>query len=129
MLVADSSIVSSSRYAATEPCACCARRPASKRMVRLPNFPLSRTASADLISGPSKRCLLFCSRRHSDALREQSEIGGGGGGEPLCRAPPGGTGEGRPPVISRKERGAPGPQGTPNHHPPPRLLPCSPPAR
>ena len=56
----DRIMVSSSRYAATAPCACCARRPVSNRTVRLPNLPLSRTASANLISGPSIGGLLLC---------------------------------------------------------------------
>ncbi len=45
-VVADSTMVSSSRYATAEPAACLARRPVSKRMVRVPKEPLSMTASA-----------------------------------------------------------------------------------
>ena len=37
------------------PAACWARRPVSKRTVRLPYEPLSMTASAKVISGPSMR--------------------------------------------------------------------------
>ena len=48
-----SSIVSSSRYAVTEPAACLASRPVSNRTVRVPKRPLSMTASAKVISGPS----------------------------------------------------------------------------
>ncbi len=54
-VVADSSIVSSSRYADTQPAACLASRPVSKRTVRLPYEPLSMTASAKVISGPSMK--------------------------------------------------------------------------
>ena len=50
-VVAESSMVSSSRYTATEPAAWRARRPVSKRMVRVPYDPLSMTAS--VIWGPS----------------------------------------------------------------------------
>src|SRR5660397_179455 len=52
-VVADSNIVSLSRYAATVPAACWARRPVSNRTVRVPYLPLSITASANWISGPS----------------------------------------------------------------------------
>lgn len=45
-VVAERTIVSSSRYATAEPAACLARRPVSKRMVRVPKVPLSMTASA-----------------------------------------------------------------------------------
>lgn len=45
-VVADSTMVSSSRYATAERMACLARRPVSKRMVRVPKVPLSITASA-----------------------------------------------------------------------------------
>src|SRR6187549_1067282 len=38
----------------TDPAACLARRPVSNRTVRVPNVPLSITASAAVISGPSK---------------------------------------------------------------------------
>ena len=44
-VVADSSIVSSSRYATADPAACLASRPVSKRMVRVPNLPLSMVAT------------------------------------------------------------------------------------
>ena len=71
-LVAERSIVSSSRYAATAPCACCARRPVSKRIVRVPKRPLSRTASAAVISGPSKRSLLL-SRPLGGSAKEQAQ--------------------------------------------------------
>src|ERR687893_1677854 len=43
-VVADSSIVSSSRYAMTDPAAWRANRPVSKRTVRVPKVPLSRIA-------------------------------------------------------------------------------------
>ncbi len=42
-----------------EPCACWARRPVSKRMVRVPKRPLSRTASVAVISGPSRGLSFF----------------------------------------------------------------------
>src|SRR5690606_8092132 len=58
-----SSMVSSSRYAATAPCDCCASRPVSNRTVRLPYLPLSSTAAANLISGPSLGLLLFVQLR------------------------------------------------------------------
>ncbi len=58
--VVDSSMVSPSRYAATEPAACLARRPVSNRTVRVPKRPLSITASANWISGPSTGALLLC---------------------------------------------------------------------
>ena len=44
-VVADSSIVSSSRYATTEPAACCASRPVSNRSSRRPKSPLSMVAT------------------------------------------------------------------------------------
>jgi hypothetical protein len=44
-VVADSSIVSSSRYATADPAACLASRPVSKRMLRVPNLPLSMVAT------------------------------------------------------------------------------------
>ena len=57
--VVDNSIVSSSRYAVTAPPACLARRPVSKRTVRVPKEPLSMTASANVMSGPSMWALAF----------------------------------------------------------------------
>ena len=57
--VVDNSIVSSSRYAVTAPPACLARRPVSKRTVRVPKQPLSMTASAKVMSGPSMWALAF----------------------------------------------------------------------
>src|SRR5690349_9319216 len=50
-VVADSSMVSSSRYAVTEPAAWRARRPVSNLTVRLPNLPLSRTVSTAEMTG------------------------------------------------------------------------------
>ena len=47
---AEKIIVSSSRYTAAAPAACFASRPVSKRISRLPNFPLSITATAVLTS-------------------------------------------------------------------------------
>ncbi len=44
-VVADRSIVSSSRYAVTEPAAWRASRPVSNLTVRVPNLPLSMTVS------------------------------------------------------------------------------------
>ncbi len=55
-VVADRSMVSSSRYATTEPAAWRASRPVSKRTVRVPNRPLSIEASVVLILGPSTGC-------------------------------------------------------------------------
>jgi len=52
-VVADNSMVSSSRYATAEPAACRARRPVSNVMVRRPNRPLSITASLLWTSRPS----------------------------------------------------------------------------
>src|SRR5918993_457708 len=72
-LVAERSIVSSSRYAATAPCACCASRPVSNRTVRVPKRPLSRTASAAVISGPSKRSLLLCLDSRARLAHEHSK--------------------------------------------------------
>jgi hypothetical protein len=43
-VVADSNMFSSSRYATTEPAACWASRPVSKRTVRVPKLPLSMVA-------------------------------------------------------------------------------------
>jgi hypothetical protein len=57
---ADSSMVSSSRYAATDPAAWRARRPVSNRMVRVPNDPLSMTACVLKIWGPSTGASCFC---------------------------------------------------------------------
>jgi hypothetical protein len=51
-VVAESSMVSSSRYATTAPAACLARRPVSKRTVRVPNRPLSMTASVSCTVTP-----------------------------------------------------------------------------
>src|SRR5665648_96049 len=52
-VVVDSRVVSWSRWATTAPPAWRARRPVSNRTVRVPKRPLSMTASADWISGPS----------------------------------------------------------------------------
>src|SRR5829696_3046163 len=48
-VVADRSMVSSSRYATAAPAACLASRPVSKRMVRVPKRPLSMVATASWI--------------------------------------------------------------------------------
>ena len=50
-----------------QPAACLARRPVSKRTVRVPKRPLSMTASANWISGPSTGALLFRRRRRPSA--------------------------------------------------------------
>src|SRR3982074_2783267 len=51
-VVAESNMVSSSRYATTAPAACLASLPVSKRMVRVPNRPLSITASVSCTVTP-----------------------------------------------------------------------------
>ena len=61
-VVALSSMVSSSRNAATEPAACWANRPVSKRMVRVPNVPLSMTADALVAVGSDMGLLVLPSR-------------------------------------------------------------------
>src|SRR5690606_40278842 len=45
----------------------------SNRTVRVPKRPLSRTASAKVISGPSKRSLLLCLRSRTRVAREHSK--------------------------------------------------------
>jgi len=70
-VVADSSIVSSSRKAETEPAACWARMPVSKRIVRLPKLPLSITVSAVWSSD-----MEVPSAGHGPAMWDEAKPGG-----------------------------------------------------
>ena len=73
-VVADRSIVSSSRYAVTEPAAWRASRPVSNLTVRVPNLPLSITVSTAEMIGfgmrlSHERLSYLCAERSRDMTR------------------------------------------------------------